>query len=190
MAGRSDQEAADVVAAYDFTELSTVVDVGGGRGVLLAAILASAANAHGVLLDREAAVPAARTHLESLGLAGRTNCVAGDFFAEVPAGGDAYVLSRVLHDWDDADAGRILATCRRAMAPGSRLLIVESILPERALDRPAAIRMDLHMLLLLGARERTESEFRQLLERHQFQPQRVVMTDSPAGLGVIEATPA
>jgi hypothetical protein len=189
MAGRAEQEADDVVAAYDFSGLSEVVDVGGGRGVLLAAILRQVEGARGVLLDREAAVPAALRHLESAGLAGRTECVAGDFFTAVPAGGDAYVLSRVLHDWDDHDAGRILVTCRRAMAPGSRLLVVESILPERARDRPAAIRMDLHMLMLLGARERTESEFRRLLERGGFELRRVAMTRSPAGLGVIEAAP-
>ena len=96
---------------------------------------------------------------------------------------------RVIHDWDDADAARILATCRQAMHPTSRLLIVEAILPERARDRPAAIRMDLHMLLLLGARERTEAEFRHLLNRSGFEVQHVVLTPSPAGLGVIEAVP-
>jgi ubiquinone/menaquinone biosynthesis C-methylase UbiE len=189
MAGRSEQEADDVVAAYDFDGLTTVVDVGGGRGVLVAAILRAATGARGVLLDREAAIPAARDHLASAGLAGRVECVAGDFFDEVPDGADAYVLSRVLHDWDDHDAGRILAVCHRAMRPGSRLLVVEAIMPERATDRPAAIRMDLHMLLLLGARERTESEFRDLLERSRFDVRRVVMTRSPAGLGVIEAVP-
>jgi O-methyltransferase domain len=84
---------------------------------------------------------------------------------------------------------RCARTCRKAMRPGSRLLLVEAILPERARDCPAAIRMDLHMLLLLGARERTEAEFRRLLARTGFHVQRVVRTRSPAGLGVIEATP-
>ena len=106
------------------------------------------------------------------------------------AGADAYLLSRVLHDWDDDDAERIL-DLPAAMRTGSRLLVVEAVLPEQARDQPAAIRMDLHMLLLLGARERTaEAEFRQLLELCGFEVQRVVPTGSPAGLGVIEATPA
>ena len=143
-----------------------------------------------MLFDRDAAVPAARAHLDAAGVGDRAVCVAGDFFVEVPADADAYVLSRVLHDWDDADAGRILARCRAAMRPDSRLLVVEAILPERARDLPAAIRMDLHMLLLLGARERTAEEFRELLARAGFEVQRVVPTQSPAGLGVIEATPA
>ena len=99
------------------------------------------------------------------------------------------MLSRVIHDWDDTDAERILATCRQAMKPGSRLLLVDAMLPERAHDCPAAIRMDLHMLMLFGARERTEEELRRLLERTGFHVQRVVPTRSPAGLGVIEATP-
>ncbi len=190
MAGRSEQEAADVVGAYDFTGLHRLIDVGGGRGVLLARILRASPDLHGVLLDRPAAIPAAQRHLEERAVADRAECVGGDFFASVPAGADAYLLSRVVHDWNDADAGRILASCRRAMGPGSRLLIVEAILPERAKDRPATIRMDLHMLLLFrAARERTEAEFRALLDGNGFHLPRVVMTASPAGLGVIEATP-
>jgi predicted O-methyltransferase YrrM len=189
MAGRSEQEAADVVAAYDFTDVRTFVDVGGGRGVLLAAILRAAEGSSGVLVDRPAAIPAARAYLESAGLADRTECIEGDFFATVPRGADAYVLSRVLHDWDNADAERILTTCREAMPPTSRLLIVEAILPERARDAPAAIRMDLHMMLLFGAAERTTAEFETLLERTGFHVERLVPTRSPAGLGVIEATP-
>ncbi len=187
MAGRAEQEADDVVAAYDFSGFGRIVDVGGGRGVLLARILHAASGGSGVLIDRPAAIPGAQFYLESVGLADRSECLSVDFFASVPPDADAYVLSRVLHDWDDTDAGRILATCREAMRPDSRLLIIEAILPERARDRPAAIRMDLHMLLLLGARERTETDFRMLLERSGFRLERLVPTESPAGLGVIEA---
>src|SRR6188472_3061350 len=113
---------------------------------------------HGVLLDREAAIPEARRRLAADGLADRAECRVGDFFAAVPAGADAYLLSRVIHDWDDADAVRILATCRAAMDAGARLLLVEAVLPEHARERPEAIRMDLHMLILFGARERAEPE--------------------------------
>ena len=187
MAGRGEQEAQDVVDAYDFGGLERLVDVGGGRGVLLSRILRSQPRLHGVLFDRDAAVEAAADHLQSQGVADRVSCVSGDFFTSVPEGADAYVLSRVLHDWDDADAGRILESCRSAMPETSRLLIVDAILPDRASDRPAAIRMDLHMLVLLGARERTESEFRTLLAENGFQLERVVKTRSPAGLGIVEA---
>jgi hypothetical protein len=190
MAGRAEQEADDVVAAYDFTGVRRLIDVGGGRGVLLARILRATPDLDGVLFDRPAAIPAAQRHLDEQSVAERAECVGGDFFESVPAGADTYLLSRVLHDWNDADAGRILASCRQAMGSDSRLLIVEAILPERAKDRPATIRMDLHMLLLFrAARERTEAEFRDLLEHNGFHLRRVVMTASPAGLGIIEATP-
>jgi hypothetical protein len=159
MAGRSEQEAGDVVAAYDFGGLGRLVDVGGGYGILLEAILRAAPSLRAVLVDQ-------------------------------PAGADAYLLSRVLHDWVDDDARRLLATCRSAMGPGSRLLVVEALLPERAADQPAVIRMDLHMLVLLGARERTEAQFRRLLAETGFEVRRVVPTRSPAGLSVLEAVPA
>lgn len=96
----------------------------------------------------------------------------------------------MLHDWADDDARRVLATCRAAMDPGSRLLVVEALLPERARDQPAVIRMDLHMLVLLGVRERTEAQYRRLLAETGFRVERVVPTASVAGLSVIEVVPA
>jgi hypothetical protein len=187
MAGRAEQEARDVVAAYDFTGLRRLVDVGGGPAVMLAEILRASPGLAGVLMDRAAVVSRAQDRLDRSGVGGRAECVPGDFFVTVPAGGDAYLLSRVLHDWDDDDARRILATCRSAMAPGVRLLVVEAILPERASDAPAVIRMDLHMLILFGARERTEAELRNLLESAGFTVRRVVRTESSVGLAIIEA---
>jgi hypothetical protein len=189
MAGRSEQEAQAVVAAYDFAGVERIVDVGGGRGVLLAAILATNDSMRGVLFDRDAAVEDGLGFLNATGLADRVEGVTGDFFDAVPTGADAYLLSRVLHDWDDVDAARVLVTCRAAMGPGSRLLVVDAILPEVAIDGPAAIRMDLHMLVLFGTRERSEAELRALLEANGFAVQRVLATASPAGLGVIEAVP-
>ena len=105
----------------------------------------------------------------------------------MPAGADTYLVSRVIHDWDDDDAQRILASCRAAMPDGARLLLVEAILPERARERPEAIRMDLHMLILMGARERTAAEYRRLLAHAGLSLQRVFPTASPAGLSVLEA---
>ena len=134
MSGRAEQEAGDVVAAYDFGGLGWLVDVGGGYGILLGAVLRATPELQAVL------------------------------------------LSRVLHDWVDDDARRLLATCRSTMAPESRLLIVEVLLPERARDQPAVIRMDLHMLVLLGAHERTEAQYRRLLGETGFRVARVVPT--------------
>jgi hypothetical protein len=187
MAGRAEREAADVVAAYDFAGLQRLVDVGGGSGVLLQAILEATPDLRGVLLDRPEAVQRAARRLAAAGLTERVECRVGDFFASVPTGGDAYLLSRVIHDWDDADARDILTRCREVMTPEARLLLVEAIVPERAQDGPEAIRMDLHMLMLLGARERTEAEYRRLLAEAGLALERVVPTASPAGLSVLEA---
>ena len=177
MRDRSAREAAAVVAAYDFGVFGQVVDVGGGGGVLLKAILDAAPGVSGVLFDRPEV--AERSALPA---------VAGDFFVEVPAGADAYLLSRVIHDWSDADAVTILRTCRRAMSGSARLLLVEAELPERAADHPAAIRMDLHMLALFeGGRERTAAEYAALLDAAGFALVEVVPTGSPSGIGVLSA---
>jgi hypothetical protein len=111
----------------------------------------------------------------------------GDFFTAVPAGADAYLLSRVLHDWGDDDAVRVLRTCRAAMRPDSVLLVVEAVLPERAVDDPAAVRMDLHMLLLLPGRERTAAEYATLCDEAGLRVTADVPT--PAGVHVLEVRP-
>ena len=190
MASRAALEAEEVVAVYDFTGVRRLVDVGGGEGVTLARILTAAPSMEAVLLDRPGVVPRAEARLAAAGLAGRCTCVAGDFLAAVPPGADAYLLSRIIHDWGDADARRILAAVRAAMPPRARLVLIDLILPERARDQPAAIRMDLHMLLLFGARERTVVEFEALLAAEGLALRRVVSTTGTTGLGVLEATRA
>jgi hypothetical protein len=177
MASRAAREAAAVVAAYDFRRFRTLVDVGGGPGVLLAEVLRSAPQLSGLIVDRPEVVATATLP-----------AVAGDFFRALPAGRDAYLLSRVLHDWDDEDAVRILTTCRRAMVADGVLLIVEAVLPDLAVDDPAAIRMDLHMLLLFRGRERTVGQFAALLAAAGLRLTQVTAT--PAGVTVIEARPA
>jgi SAM-dependent methyltransferase len=189
MEDRARHEAAEVVAAYDFETFGRLVDVGGGHGVLLTEILRAVPRLQAVLLERPPVVERARERLEATGLAERCEFVAGDFFATVPLGGDAYVLSRVIHDWDDEAAVRILSNCRRAVGQGGTLLLVEAVLPERAREQPAAIRMDLHMLALLHGQERTAAEYERLLGAAGFRLGRVVPTESPAGVSLIEAVP-
>jgi O-methyltransferase domain/Dimerisation domain len=179
MAVRAAREAAAVVEAYDFRRFRTLVDVGGGPGVLLAAILRAAPTLSAVLFDRPEVVRDAQVPH-----------VGGDFFAEVPAGADAYVLSRVIHDWSDADAVAILRTVRRAIPDTGTLLLVEAVLPERAADDPAAVRMDVHMLTLLHGQERTADEFAALLDAARFRLDRVLPTGPASGVHVLVARPA
>jgi hypothetical protein len=174
MADRSAREADGVVDAYDFSRFGSIVDVGGGTGVLLRRIRERAPQAELVLFDRPEVV--AGTDLPSAG---------GDFFAAVPPGADAYVLSRVLHDWDDDAATRLLRTCRAAMRPDATLVVVEALVPERAVDDPDAVRMDLHMLALLGGRERDVTEYAALLAAAGLRLAAAVPTG--AGVHVLEA---
>jgi SAM-dependent methyltransferase len=177
MTDRSARECGAVLDAYDVSGLGSVVDVGGGPGTLLRAVRERAPSADVLLFDRPAVV--AGSDLPSSG---------GDFFTEVPTGADAYLLSRVLHDWDDDAARQVLRVCRAAMRPDSVLLVVEAVLPERAVDDPAAVRMDLHMLVLLPGHERTAAEYAALCEAAGLLLTRDVPTD--AGVHVLEVRPA
>jgi hypothetical protein len=179
MSARVARDAAAIVACFDFGKFSTVVDVGGGRGTFLAAVLDATPGLEGVLFDRPEVV-------EGAGMP----AVGGDFFDEVPSGADCYVLSRVVHDWDDAAAVAILRTCRRAMPTSGTLLLIEALLPERAVDSPAAVRMDLHMLALVPGRERTEAELAQLLRAADLDLVEVTPADPRSGLHVLTARPA
>ena len=157
--------ALDIARAYDFAG-KRVMDVGGGYGELLAQILTAYPTAQGVLFDMPHAISKARDHLAGRGLDGRCEFVTGDFFASLPPGADVYLMKTVIHDWPDDKAQDILRTCRRAMAPGARLLIIERLMPERlepSAENRALARVDLHMLVALGAKERTQNEMLALL---------------------------
>jgi O-methyltransferase domain len=131
-------------------------------------------------------VAAAKAHLVSVGVAERCQTVGGDFFVEVPASGDAYLLAQILHDWDDERSTAILRQCRRAMPMHGKLLVIELVLPPG--EEPFFGKwLDLHMLVLLGARERTAEEYRALLESAGFELARVIPTR--AGPGIVEALP-
>ena len=148
------------------------MDVGGGYGELLAQILTVYPSARGVLFDMPHAISKARDHLAGRSLAGRCEFVAGDFFASVPSGADIYLMKTVIHDWPDDKARDILRTCRRPMPSGARLLIIERLMPERldpSEENRALARVDLHMLVALGAQERTLAEMLALLGSAGFE---------------------
>lgn len=180
---------AAVLSAFDFSRFGTVVDVAGSQGALLAAILAAHPNTRGVLFDLPHVVVGARPVLEAAGVADRCQTVGGSFFESVPAGGDAYVLMQILHDWDDGRALQILRSCRAAMAPGAMLVVIDRIVPERIEAGPRSRQItttDLIMLVLTpGGRERTENEVRSHLRDAGFALRGVTPTKSP--VSIIEA---
>jgi hypothetical protein len=187
MVARSQLEVAEVLRAYDFSRYHHIVDVGGGFGVTLAAILRSYSDLHGTLFDRPEVVRAAQERLQAADVTARCKVVAGDAFDAVPHGGDLYLLSRVIHDWNDEDAVRILRSCRTAMNHDGGLVLVEAVIADRLSDQPAAILMDLHMLVLGLGKERTVGEFSGLLARAGFALRRVIPTQGRTGVNILEA---
>ena len=175
------------VAAYDFSSKKLVIDVGGGHGAFLISILGANPGLHGLLVDQPSVVAGAKDALAAAGVAERCGCAASNIFEAVPTGGDVYILSNILHDWDDEQSVLILQSCRRAMANDSVLLIRESIVPEGNEPSPAK-RVDVMMLVLTGGLQRTESEFRALLEKANFRLVRVILLGR--GGDLLEAVPA
>jgi SAM-dependent methyltransferase len=169
-----------VTAAYDFSRFTKIVDVGGGQGLLLHAILTAAPQTRGVLFDFPEVVAGAAL-LRSGDVAGRCEIVGGDFFESIPDGGDVYILKGVIHDWNDREAVKILNSCRRAVASGGKLLLYETVLDPRQ-ESVSANFMDVLMMALTGGRERTEDDFRELLRGAGFSLTRAIPTSSPAFL--------
>ncbi len=182
---------AAVVAAYDFSRPRMLVDVGGGQGALISSILRANPGLRGILFDIPPVIDGAKARVVAGGLGDRLALVAGDVFASVPPGGDAYLLKWIIHDWDDEHSLAILRNCHRAMAPGARLLLVERVVPEHidpSADTQSTLLADLNMLVLTGGHERTATEYRTLLGGAGFALARIVPTATP--LNVIEATRA
>lgn len=189
MVAVSRRQSAAVIDAFDFGRFHHLVDVGGGRGALLAGILARYPRLHGTLVDQPHVLTTAEPFLQGQGAGIRERCriVAGDFFASVPSGGDAYLLKAILHDWDDARAVAILKTCRAAMGPEATLLVIEMEIRPEAEGLDAAL-TDLRMLVGPGGQERSRAEYATLLAGGGFQ----LVASHPTGceLQVIEARPA
>jgi len=176
---------APVTAAYDFSPFATIVDVGGGHGRLLAAILGATPAARGVLFDLPQVVAGAPTVLREHHAHDRVRIVEGSFFERIPEGGDAYVLKHIIHDWPDDDAVHILSNVRAAADAGKRVLLVECVIPKHDRDFLGKW-LDLEMLIGAAARERSATEYGQLLNRAGFRMNRVVETASP--FSIVEAT--
>jgi hypothetical protein len=186
MTSLSSRDIAPILAAYDFSKFERIVDVGGGHGALLHAILSANPKLRGVLVDQPAVVEGA-VALRSGVIAARSEIVGGDIFKSVPEGADAYVEKYIIHDWNDEDALKILKNCRRALDRGGKMLLLEAVLG--APNEPDATRFgDLLMLMLLQGRERTESQFTVLLREAGFVLTRVIPT--AGGVSIIEGVPA
>lgn len=181
----------EVVQTYDFSQFRRIVDVGGGYGELLAAILRENPGIRGVLFDLPHARETAELRMAVMGLAQRCEFIVGSFFEEIPGQCDAYMLKSIIHDWNDERSKLILQNCRRAMPEHGKLLLVERVVPDRlgiSAEDQVMARSDLNMLLGPGGRERTESEFRLLLDESGFRVQRIFKIKF--AFSMIEAVPA
>lgn len=184
MTSHSASDSAAVANAYDFTGINKLVDVGGGHGALLAAILANHPQMSGVLFDAPYVVAGVGAILAAHGVSGRCEVVGGDFFASVPAGGDAYIMRHIIHDWDDERALAILKNCHQAMTENGRLLVVEIVISEG--NAPSLGKfLDLAMLVLVNSIERTAAEYSALFAQAGFKLTRILPTTSAHS--VIEA---
>jgi O-methyltransferase domain/Dimerisation domain len=166
MARRGALQVAAIRAARNLSGTRLIIDVGGGEGAMLAGLLHDEPSMHGIVADVPAVAAAATAALASAGLGERARGESADFFSTVPAGGDVYVLSNVLHDWDDTAATTILSTVRAAMDPDASLLVVENVLdaPDRTPSQNRDLHLvDLHMLVMFGGRERTKAQYDDLL---------------------------
>ena len=176
-----------IVAAYDFSQFKSIVDVGGGHGMLLSAILAAHPSVHGTLFDLEEGIEAAKRGAGGP-LPGASFVVGDVFTTPVPAGAEAYLFRHLLHDYDDDDCLKMLQNVRKQMKPDSRVLVLEKTVPTD--DTPGPGRwLDLHVMLLTGGRERTEDEYRALFAKAGFRLARVLPTAHPA-VEIIEAVAA
>jgi hypothetical protein len=184
MTSISSSEVPVILAAYDFTSLTKIVDVGGGQGALMRGILEWYPQATGVLFDLLPVVAEAQV-LKNSAVAARCTFIGGDMFRSIPLGGDAYILRSILHDWSDAEAIQILRNCRQAIADQGKLLVIELLVtPSNQPD--FAKWLDLHMLVLLTGRERIEAEFRELFAAAGFQLTRIIPL---GGRAIIEGVP-
>jgi SAM-dependent methyltransferase len=182
------EEARAVAPVYDFSGLRRIVDVGGGHGALLAAILKANPHLRGVLFDAPHVVAGAQSTLDAEGVTARCEVVGGNFFEGLPAGADAYILKWILVSWDDQQSVCILQNCRRALSPDGKLLVVERIIPPG--NEPFFGKLaDLNLLVMYRGRHRTEDEYRALFAQAGFELAHIIPTRSPTEFSIIEGMP-
>lgn len=178
MSGLTGAVIQNVLPEYDFTPFQTIVDVGGGNGTLLMAVLDKAPQARGIVFDEEYVVKETKQLLEQKGYATRCDTAAGSFFDHIPPSADAYLMKMVLHDWNDQECLQILGNCGQAMKPGSKLLVLDAVIPEGNEPHPGKF-MDINMMAMTGGRERTEKEFTHLFAQAGLKLSRIIPTHSP-----------
>lgn len=186
MGSLSAPETDPVVAAYDFSPFRTIVDLGGGRGALLAGILNRASNSTGILFDQPHATVNSADVLKAAGVADRCTIENGSYFEAVPAGGDAYLLKHTLHDFSEPQIRAVLKNVRKAISPGGALFIIEYVLPGGNARHIGNV-VDMWLLLLLGAKERTAEQYAELLASEGFRLTSIIPTTSP--VSIIQAEP-
>ena len=180
-----------LATSYDFSKIAELIDVGGGHGELLCAILRKNPTVRGAIFDLPHAGPGAIRTIEEAGLGDRCRIITGSFLDSVPAGADAYLLKTVIHDWEDERAVKILSNCRHAMKPDARLLLIERIMPQRieqTARHEAVAMLDLTMLVGPGGRERTQAEFNALLRGAGLKVETVIPT--PTQFNILDAVAA
>lgn len=178
---------ASLVNAYDFSLIKTFVDIGGGNGTLASAVLQANAHLRGIIFDLPDVIERTTRHLTTTKVAQRCEAMGGDFFTSVPAGGDAYIMKWIMHDWPDDRCVTILKNCHAVMDKDAKLLVVDMVMPEQATPSTLAVMWDLHMLVMLNGIERTETEFRRLFSAAGFNLIQVIPTES--GMSIIEGVP-
>jgi hypothetical protein len=179
MAGMTQGIIMHLLPAYDFSVFKTIVDIGGGNGALLCGILKSALATRGIVYDSEEYIrDQAVRYINENHLQGRCSFEAGSFFDTVPPGASAYLMKSILHDWDDEHARKILANVQKAMGKGSKLLLIEAVVPERNIPHPGKL-MDINMMVMTGGRERAAKEWKDLIEESGLNFPKIIPTGSP-----------
>ena len=180
MTSFSSGEIGPILGSYDFAGIATLMDVAGGYGSLLTAVLEANPEMRGILFDAASVIENARPHVAATKAAERCELAGGDFFASVPSGADAIMMKHILHDWSDEDSLRILRSCHAALPVGGKLLVIESVIQPGNDPQPGKM-LDI-VMLLIGGKERTEAEFRTLLDAAGFEMTRIVGTASPVSV--------